>query len=83
MTIHRIMFFIFALSFSFFPTSGFSQEKSVNQKRIEKEREKKQKKAHKEYQDAVKKHKKKQSETTKASMKRTRKEASKMTPIRR
>lgn len=58
------------------------QESKVNQRRIEKEREKKKKEAVKKYQQAVKRHQKMQSKETKIRMKQTRKEAGKNTPLK-
>jgi hypothetical protein len=64
--------------FSFTP-----QEARVNQKKIEREREKKQKKDKKQYDKAVKQHKNNQSKATKKSMKQTKKESKNATPIKR
>lgn len=59
------------------------QEARVNQKKIEREREKKHKKDVKAYNDAVKRHNKMQSKATRASMKKTKKASKKATPINR
>ncbi len=59
------------------------QEARVNHRKIERERERKKKQALREYNDAVKRHNKMQSKTTRASMKKTKKEAKKVTPVRR
>lgn len=61
----------------------FPQEARVNQKKIEREREKKHKKDLKAYNDAVKRHNKMQSKSTRASMKKTKKEAKRATPVNR
>ena len=59
------------------------QEARVNQKKIEREREKKHKQDMKAYNDAVKRHNKMQSKSTRAAMKKTKKESKKATPINR
>jgi hypothetical protein len=64
-------------------SDGHAQESRVNQRKIEREREKKQKKARKDYEKAVKRHKKMQSKSTRTSMKRTKKESMKVTPTGR
>lgn len=58
------------------------QENVVNQRRIERERIKKQKLAQKEYKQALKRHISIQTRETKAAMKRSRKNAGKLTPIK-
>ena len=64
-------------------TAVQGQEHKVNQKKINKEREKKQKKADQEYRNAVKHHKKIQSKNTKAMMHNSRKESGSLTPVKR
>jgi len=59
------------------------QEHKVNQKKINKEREKNQKKAEQEYHNAVNRHKKIQSKNTKAMMHNSRKESGSLTPVKR
>lgn len=79
----RFMIIAILCTSTFMPlSSAVPQESRVNQRRIEKEREKKQKQALKDYNQAVKRHKAIQSKATKSSMKRTKKEAGKLTPIR-
>ncbi|HNW75026.1 MAG: hypothetical protein PHP04_00565 [Bacteroidales bacterium] len=73
-----ILFFVCPLLFSGLPP----QESKVNQRRIEKEREKKKKEAVKKYEQAVKRHQKMQSKDTKSRMKQTRKESRKNTPLK-
>ncbi|NCA75673.1 MAG: hypothetical protein EOM90_05020 [Alphaproteobacteria bacterium] len=73
-----ILFFVTPLLFSGLPP----QESKVNQRRIEKEREKKKKEAVKKYEQAVKRHQKMQSKDTKSRMKQTRKESRKNTPLK-
>ncbi len=63
-------------------THAAPQEKSVNQRKIEREREKKRNAAQKDYEAGVRRHKKMQSKQTKSSMKKSRKEAPAKTPIR-
>jgi 3-hydroxy-3-methylglutaryl CoA synthase len=75
-----ILFMILALLPAF--CLSLPQEGRVNQKKIDREREKKRKADVKEYEKAVKHHKKIQSKETKASMKRTKKESRKATPLR-
>jgi uncharacterized membrane protein (DUF106 family) len=78
----RVVICWFALAMITPAVVGLPQENKVNQKKIERERAKKNKKARKEYKKAVDRHVKMQSKTTKASMKRTKKEAAKITPSR-
>ena len=59
------------------------QEARVNQKKIEKQREKNQKEAQKQYEKALKRHHDNQSKATQKSMKRTKKESMGVTPIKR
>lgn len=73
-----LVFLILPVLFSFTP-----QESKVNQKKIEREREKKKKLAKKQYDQAVLRHRKMQSKDTKARMKQTRKSAKKSTPLSR
>ena len=76
-----LIFWIFTTPpfvFSFSP-----QEARVNQKKIEREREKKQKESKKQYDKAIKQHYNNQSKATKKSMKQTKKEAKNATPIKR
>jgi hypothetical protein len=75
---------IVTIIFSMVPMLVFTapQEARVNQKKIERERAKKQKQAKKEYNQAVKRHNNMQSKTTRASMKKTKKESEKLTPVR-
>jgi hypothetical protein len=70
--------FILPVIYSFSP-----QEARVNQKKIERQREKKQKEAEKEYEKAVKRHNDNQSKATKKSMKQSKKESKKTIPIKR
>ncbi len=84
MHLGRAKYLFFILLALFFYTSGVQgQEHKVNQKKINKERERNQKKAEKEYHDAVKRHKKIQSKNTKAMMHDSRKESGSLTPVRR
>jgi hypothetical protein len=78
------IFIVFGLLLILSSAAGdaFSQELPVNQRKIEREREKKRRQAQKEYQQAVNRHKKMQSPQTKSSMKKNKKEARKNTPIR-
>lgn len=73
-----ILFFVSPVLFSGRPP----QESKVNQRRIEKEREKKKKEAVKKYEQAVKRHQKMQSKETKSRMKQTRKDSRKNTPLK-
>ena len=59
------------------------QEARVNQKKLERQREKKEKEAVRQYEQAVKRHNANQSKATKQSMKRTKKESRNATPIKR
>jgi len=59
------------------------QEVRVNQKKIERDREKKQKESIKQYERAVKRHNDNQSKSTKKSMKRSKKESKKTIPVKR
>jgi len=59
------------------------QEARVNQRKIEREREKKHKQAVREYNDAVKRHNKMQSKSTRDSMRKTKKESKNVTPVKR
>ena len=74
------IFLIFVMVFMPLLVIPFPQEARVNQKKIEREREKKQKKAMKDYNAAVKRHNKIQSKSTRTSMKKTKKEAKSNTP---
>jgi len=74
---------IFFLLILFCLPGGLAQEHRINQKKINKERERKQKMAEKEYRNGVKKHKKSQSKNTKAMMQRSRKESGSLTPVKR
>jgi len=60
-----------------------AQEQKVNQKKINKERERKQKQAEKDYHNAVKRHQKAQSKNTKAMMHQSRKESGSNTPVKK
>jgi len=62
--------------------SGHAQERRINQKKLDKERERKQKKALKEYHKAVRQHQKNQSKKTKAMMHQSRKQSGTLTPIK-
>ena len=64
--------------FSFVP-----QEARVNQKKLERERDKKQKEAIKQYEKAVKQHNENQSKATRKSMKQTKKESKNTIPVKR
>ncbi|MCX6244784.1 MAG: hypothetical protein NTU98_08770 [Bacteroidetes bacterium] len=57
-------------------------ERSVSERKIEKERKKKEKKAQKEYDQAVKHHMDQQSKNTKAMMKESKKKTPKNTPLK-
>ena len=82
MAFRSIIIALLCLS-TFIPfSSSVAQEQRVNHRKIEREREKKQKQAQKDYNQAVKRHKKMQSKETKASMKRSKREAVKLTPLR-
>jgi hypothetical protein len=74
-----ILFFLFFL----IVIPADAQESKVNQRRIDREREQKRKTDLKQYDKAVKRHHKMQSKDTKASMKRSKKESKKVTPIKR
>ena len=84
MTFRRQIFLI-AFIIAILPViySFIPQEARVNQKKIERQREKKQKEAQKKYNQAVKHHQDIQSKATKKSMKRTKKESKDATPIKR
>jgi len=60
-----------------------AQEQKVNQKKINKERERKQKQTEKDYHNAVKHHQKAQSKNTKAMMRQSRKESGSFTPVKK
>ena len=72
-----LLFFTLCLS------AGYGQEHKVNQKKINKEREKKQKQAEKDYHNGVKQHQKSQAKITKAMMRQSRKESGSRTPVKR
>ena len=57
-------------------------ERSVSERKIEKDRKKKEKKARKEYEQAIKHHMDQQSKTTKAMMKESKKGTPKNTPLK-
>ena len=67
------------------PVMNFAtpQEAKVNQRKIAKEHERKQKQAVKDYEKAVKHHNNLQSKSTRTSMKKTKKQSRKVTPIER
>lgn len=65
------------------PDGVFAQTARVNQRKIERQREQRKKKDMKLYKKAVKRHMKMQSDATRSSMKRTKKESKKLTPVRK
>ena len=77
--------FLFGCIAAFLPVvfSFVPQEARVNQKKIERQREKKQKESIKQYEQAVKRHHDNQSKATQKSMKQTKKESKNATPIKR
>ena len=77
--------FIYGWIVTFLPIfcSFVPQEARVNQKKIERQREKKQKESIKQYEQAVKRHYDNQSKATKKTMKQTKKESKNATPIKR
>ena len=62
--------------------SSCSQEKDVNKRRIEKEKERKDKESRKKYEQAILRHKKIQSAETRSMMKKTKQESPKNTPLK-
>jgi len=74
---------IFICLLAFLPVYCLSlpQKGGVNQKKIERERNRKGKAAKKQYDQAVIQHQLKQSKETRARMKQTKKESKKATPI--
>lgn len=71
------------VSLHFFAAEGiFAQSTRVNQRKIDRKREQREKRDVKMYKKAVKRHMKMQSDATRSSMKRTKKESKKLTPIR-
>ena len=58
------------------------QEAKVNQKKIDRDREKKEKEGQKQYEKAVKRHLDNQSKETKAMMKKAKKDSKKNTPLK-
>lgn len=77
-----VLMIIFSLQF-LIAEGVLAQSVRVNQRKIERKREQRKKKDMKAYQKAVKRHMKMQSDATRSSMKRTKKESKKLTPIRK
>ena len=78
-----VILLIASLGFFSAPEPLRGQEVRVNQRKIERERERKRKKDREAYEKAVKRHKDIQTRETKASMKRTKKAAARLTPVKR
>lgn len=77
----RKVFIVLFLTMICLTVVSCSRETNINQKKIERDRAKKQKQAVKEYEKAVKHHNQIQSKSTKSSMKKSKKESSKLTPV--